>query len=91
MSGLLEAPVGSDCVVGLRGLEPATRPLSAPAGKFRIRRAQTRHLVPAHFKLEGGNAEQGRPFSLCEQPHRARRLTIVNACSLYVLASEDLP
>jgi hypothetical protein len=32
-----------DCVVGPGGLEPATRPLSAPAGKFRIRRAQTPH------------------------------------------------
>src|SRR6266516_4069779 len=48
---------GSSRWLGLRGgaerLEPATRPLSAPAGKFRIRRAQTRH-----FKLEGGIAEQ---------------------------------
>jgi hypothetical protein len=32
-----------ECVVGPGGLEPATRRLSAPAGKFRIRRAQTRH------------------------------------------------
>ncbi len=35
--------LASECVVGPGGLEPATRPLSAPAGKFRIRRAQTRH------------------------------------------------
>src|SRR6266542_2822236 len=30
--------LAQDCVVGLRGLEPATRRLSAPAGKFRMRR-----------------------------------------------------
>src|SRR6266852_6850965 len=35
--------LAQDCVVGLGGLEPATRRLSAPAGKFRIRRARTRH------------------------------------------------
>src|SRR6266699_1821582 len=29
-----------ECVVGLGGLEPATRRLSVPAGKFRIRRAR---------------------------------------------------
>ncbi len=29
--------LASECVVGPGGLEPATRPLSAPAGKFRIR------------------------------------------------------
>src|SRR5712671_4510138 len=28
------------------------------------------------------------PYGLCEPPHRTRRLTTVNVCSLYVPASE---
>jgi hypothetical protein len=35
------AGLAQDCVVEPGGLEPATRSLSAPAGKFRIRRART--------------------------------------------------
>src|SRR6266571_23080 len=43
LGGLVETLVRRDWVVGPGGLEPATRRLSAPAGKVRIRRAQTRH------------------------------------------------
>jgi hypothetical protein len=78
-------------------IPPCPGPMNGPAPHgvcsemARARRPAAASPFPAHFKLEGEIAEQGRPISLCEQPHRARRLTIVNACSLYVLVNEDLP
>jgi hypothetical protein len=43
--------LAQDCVVGLGGLEPATRRLSAPTGEFRIGAHKTQHVVPTLFKF----------------------------------------